>query len=182
MTAWCTSNQNGRLIMAGLTVLLLVGVAVPRVAVADELPKESVLPLSLANKAVQAALEACKKDGYRVSVSVVDRAGILRAMGRADGAGPHTVDSSRKKAYTAASLRRPTSEVADLITKVPTLQALRDMNNEILILGGGLPIEIGGEVIGGIGVGGAPGAHLDDACAQGGLDAIGAASKVPASK
>ena len=147
---------------------------------ADELPKESVLPLNLAEKAVQASLDACKKDGYRVSVSVVDRAGVLRAMARGDGAGPHTVDSSRKKAYTAASLRRATTELAELINKVPTLQALRDMNNDILMLGGGLPIEIGGDVIGGIGVGGAPGAHLDDACAQAGLDAIGATPKVPA--
>ena len=150
--------------------------------VAEDLPKESVLPLAVANKAIHAALEACKKDGYRVSVSVVDRSGILRAMGRADGAGPHTVDSSRKKAYTAASVRRPTTELADLITKVPTLQPLRDMNDNILILGGGLPIEIGGDVVGGIGVGGAPGAHLDDACAQEGLDAVGVAPKVPAPK
>lgn len=149
---------------------------------ADELPKESVLPLSMAGKAAQAALDACKKDGYRISVSVVDRAGVLRTMGRSDGAGPHTVESSRKKAYTAASLRRPTSELAELITKVPTLQALRDMNEDVLILGGGLPIEIGGEVVGAIGVGGAPGAHLDDACAQAGLDAIGAVPKVPAAK
>jgi uncharacterized protein GlcG (DUF336 family) len=66
--------------------------------------------------------------------------------------------------------------------KVPTLQALRDINGEMLILGGGLPIEISAEVIGGIGVGGAPGAHLDDACAQEGLNAIGAASKVLAPK
>ncbi len=149
---------------------------------ADELPKESVLPLSLAQRAVQASLEACRRDGYRVSVSVVDRAGILRAMERADGAGPHTVDSSRKKAYTAASLRRPTTEMAELINKVPTLQALREMNDHVLMLGGGLPIEIGGEVVGGIGVGGAPGAHLDDACAQAGLDAVGAVPKVPAPK
>jgi len=149
---------------------------------AEELPKESVLPLVMANKAVQAAVDACKKDGYKVSVSVVDRGGELRAMGRADGAGPHTIDSSRKKAYTASSLRRPTSELADLIGKVPTLQSLRDMNENVLILGGGLPIEIGGEVVGGIGVGGAPGAHLDDACGQAGLDAIGAAPKVPTPK
>ena len=149
---------------------------------ADELPKESLLPLSMATKAVQTALEACKKDGYRVSVSIVDRAGVLRAMGRADGAGSHTVDSSRKKAYTAASLRRPTTELAELIAKVPTLQALREMNPEILILGGGLPIEISGEVVGGIGVGGAPGAHLDDACAQAGLDVIGGAPKIPSAK
>jgi uncharacterized protein GlcG (DUF336 family) len=149
---------------------------------ADELPKESVLPLFMASKALQAAIEACRKDGYRVSASVVDRAGVLRAMGRADGAGSHTVESSRKKAYTTASLRRPTTELAEMVAKVPTLEALRDMNPEILILGGGLPIEISGEVVGGIGVGGAPGAHLDDACAQAGLDAIGAAPKVPGAK
>ncbi len=171
--------------------LLLVGVTAAYVAqgpiavvafASEELPKEAVLPLSMAGKAVQAALDACRKDGYRVSVSVVDRAGILRSMGRADGAGPHTVASSRKKAYTAASLRRPTTELAELINKVPTLQALREMNDDILMLGGGLPIEIGGDVVGAIGVGGAPGSHLDDACAQAGLDAIGAAPKVPAAK
>lgn len=176
------SIRSGRLIVAGMTMVLLLGIAAPRVMFADELPKEPQLPFGMANKAIQAALEACKKDGYRVSVSVVDRAGVLRAMGRADGAGPHTVDSSRKKAYTAASVRRPTSELADLIMKVPTLQGLRDMNGEILILGGGLPIEFGGEVVGGIGVGGAPGAHLDDACAQEGLNAIGAAHKISAPK
>jgi uncharacterized protein GlcG (DUF336 family) len=149
---------------------------------ADELPKESVLPVNLAGKAMQASLDACNKDGHRVSVSIVDRAGVLRTMARADGAGPHTVDSSKKKAYTAASLRRPTTELAELINKVPTLQALRDVNDQMLMLGGGLPIEIGGEIVGGIGVGGAPGAHLDDACAQAGLDAIGAAPKVPVTK
>lgn len=161
------------------TFVMLMPHTVPA---ADELPKEGVLPMSMASKAIQASLDVCKKDGYRVSVSIVDRAGVLRAMARADGAGPHTVDSSRKKAYTAASLRRPTTEMAELINKVPTLQALREMNDQVLILGGGLPIEIGGEIVGGIGVGGAPGAHLDDACAQAGLDAIGAAPKVPAPK
>lgn len=149
---------------------------------AEELPKESVLPSSLATKAIHAAVEFCKKDGYRVTASVVDRAGVLRAMVRFDGAGPHTVESSRKKAFTAASLKRPTSELAEMMAKNPALQALRDMDRNILILGGGLPIEINGEMVGGIGVGGAPGAHLDDACAQAGLDAIGAASKAPAGK
>jgi uncharacterized protein GlcG (DUF336 family) len=176
------SSRTYRVVLASASLCLLMSFAVPYVTLADDLPKESVLPLGMANKAIQAALETCKKDGYRVSVSVVDREGVLRALGRADGAGPHTVDSSRKKAYTAASLRRPTSELADLIAKVPTLQALRDINGEVLILGGGLPVEIGGEVVGGIGVGGAPGTHLDDACAQGGLDAIGAAPKVSPAK
>jgi len=161
---------------------LAVMVSGMNVAVAEELPREAVLPLTLANKAAAAALEKCTKDGYKVSVAVVDRAGVLRVLMRGDGAGPHTTDSSSKKAYTAASLGRPTSELADLITKVPFLQAVREMNDRILILGGGLPIQFGNEVVGGIGVGGAPGAHLDDACAQAGLDSIGAAPKAPAGK
>lgn len=177
----CRSPYGRILICMGALSLAAV-LSMPMHALADELPKESVLPLSMATKALHAALEDCKKDGYRVSVSVVDRAGVLRAMGRADGAGPHTVESSRRKAYTASSLRRPTTELAELIAKVPTLQALRDMNPEILILGGGLPIDISGDVVGAIGVGGAPGAHLDDACAQAGLDAIGGAPKIPAVK
>lgn len=166
-------------LMIATAFVMLIPYTVPA---ADELPKEAVLPVGQASKAIQASLDACNKDGYRVSVSVVDRAGVLRAMLRADGAGPHTVDSSRKKAYTAASLRRPTTELAELINKVPTMQALREVNDQVLVLGGGLPIEIGGEIVGGIGVGGAPGAHLDEACAQAGLNAIGAAPKVPATK
>ena len=166
-------------LMIAMAFVMLMPYTVPA---ADELPKEAVLPTGLASKAIQASLDACNKDGYRVSVSIVDRAGLLRAMVRADGAGPHTVDSSKKKAYTAASLRRSTTELAELINKMPALQALGKVNDQMLMLGGGLPIEIGGEIVGGIGVGGAPGAHLDDACAQAGLDAIGAAPKVPATK
>jgi uncharacterized protein GlcG (DUF336 family) len=150
------------------------------VAAAEELPREATLPLALANKAAAAAQEKCKQDGYRVSVAVVDRAGVLKVLMRGDGAGPHTTNSSSKKAYTAASLRRPTSEMAELVAKTPALQGLRDIDDKVLILGGGLPIEIAGEVIGAIGVGGAPGGHLDEACAQTGLDSIGAVPKVPA--
>ncbi len=154
------------------------------VAAAEELPREAALPLTLANKAAAAAQEKCKQDGYRVTVAVVDRAGVLKVLMRGDGAGPHTTNSSSKKAYTAASLRRPTSELAELVAKTPALQGLRDIDDKVLILGGGLPIEIGGEIVGAIGVGGAPGSHLDDACAQAGLDSIGAVPKVapPAGK
>ena len=162
------SKQNALIIAAVLAGHLGWGT----MAAADELPREAVLPLAMANKAAAAAVEKCKQDGYRVTVAVVDRAGLLRTLMRGDGAGPHTTDSSMKKAYTAASLRRPTSELAEMIAKVPALQALRDMNDKILMLGGGLPIEIGGETVGAIGVGGAPGAQLDDACAQAGLEAL----------
>lgn len=173
------SVSLGCLLLSTAALVLLMPLTV---LASDELPKEAVLPLGLAGKAIQASLDACNKDGYKVSVSVVDRGGVLRAMSRVDGAGPHTIDSSRKKAYTAASLRRSTTELAELINKVPTLQALREMNDQVLILGGGLPIEIGGEIVGGIGVGGAPGAQLDEACAQAGLIAIGAAPKAPVTK
>ncbi len=167
-----------RVLVAASVLATCLSCLPPSLSGAEELPRESTLPLSLAVKAGSAAVEKCKSDGYKVSAAVVDRSGVVRALLRGDGAGPHTTDSSRKKAYTASSLRRPTSELAELIAKVATLQALRDMNADILILGGGLPIEIGGEVVGGIGVGGAPGAQLDDACAQAGLDSIGAAPKV----
>jgi len=162
-----------RRFIVAVSVLLPLGVFLPS-ANAANLPREAVLPLTLAIKAANATLEKCNNDGYLVSVAVVDRAGVLKVLLRADGAGPHTPDSSRKKAYTSASLRRATSAFAALIAKKPAVQGLRDMNENILILGGGLPITMDGEVVGGIGVGGAPGGQLDEACAQAGLNSIGA--------
>lgn len=166
-----------------MTILIGIGASAGiGTSTAEDLPHETVLPVALANKAASAAMEKCKQDGYKVSVAVVDRAGLVRVLMRGDGAGPHTLDSSSKKAYTAASLRRPTSELAEMIAKTPALHSLRNMNEKILMLGGGLPIEMAGDVVGAIGVGGAPGAHLDDACAQAGLDSIGAARKIGVEK
>jgi uncharacterized protein GlcG (DUF336 family) len=153
-------------------LLIVLGLAGPLAA--QELPREAVLPLDLARDAAQAAIEACAGDGWQVSVAVVDRGGTLKVLLRGDRAGPHTTDSSFRKAYTAASLGRGTADYARLIVENPEAQALRDMNENILILGGGLPVRFGDEIVGGIGVGGAPGGHLDEACARAGLDAIGA--------
>ncbi len=168
-----TPAKLGRLIVS-LAVLMITN------AWAAELPKESVLPLALATKAAHAAVDKCLADGYRVSVSVVDRGGNIRAVLRQDGAGPHTVESSRKKAYTSVSMRQPTAKLAELITKMPSLHGLQNMNEHMLLLAGGLPIKIGGAVVGGIGVGGAPGGHLDVACAEAGLGSIGASTKMAA--
>jgi len=166
-----------------LSLFTLIGMLHgPAIAVAEDLPREAVLPLALATKAASVAVEKCAKDGYKVTTAVVDKAGVLRAQLRGDGAGPHTVDSSRKKAYTAGSTGRATSELAELVIKAPHLHSLGKMNENILLLGGGLPIQFGNEVVGGIGVGGAPGTQFDDACAQAGLDAIGAVQKVPTAK
>ena len=165
----------------GLLSVCLLGWATASVMAMD-LPKETVLPLSLATKAAHATVDKCLADGYRVSVTVVDQGGNIRAVLRQDGAGPHTLESSRKKAYTSASMKQPTAKLAGLVAKMPALQGLQHMNEHILLLAGGLPIEIDGAVVGGIGVGGAPGGHLDAACAQAGLTSIGAASKVEVAK
>jgi uncharacterized protein GlcG (DUF336 family) len=95
-------------------------------------------------------------------------------MVRGDGAGPHTVDSSRRKAYTAASLRQPTRKLAVMVANQPELAGVGRMNDSILLLGGGFPIRFKEDIVGGIGVGGAPGDTLDEACARAGLKAIGA--------
>ncbi len=160
-----------------ICIVLLAGVMGAMAAPAwsdNKLVTQSVLPLAMAREAAAEALAQCRRDGYRVSVAVVDRSGVLRVLLRDDGAGVHTVDSSRRKAYTAASMREPTMKFAALIARLPQLQGLRDMNESILILGGGLPVRFGDEVVGGIGVGGAPGAHLDEHCARAGLLRIGA--------
>ena len=161
---------GGRHLVAAVLTGVVLGISVQ----AAELPRQSILTLELATKAALAALAKCRDQGYTVSVAVVGRGGILKVLTRADGAGPHTVDSSRRKAYTASSLRRSTQELAELVASRPEIQGLRDMNESILILGGGLPIRMNGEVVGGIGVGGAPGAKLDEACARAGLAEIGA--------
>ncbi|MFY9974986.1 MAG: heme-binding protein [Chromatiaceae bacterium] len=138
----------------------------------DDLPTAQLLSLQLAIMAAVEAESTCAEQGYRVSVAVVDRGGLVKAHIRGDGSGPHTLESARKKAYTSASLGRPTTDLVSVVVSNPAAEGLRDMNESILILGGGLPIVAGGEIIGGIGVGGAPGGDLDEECAQAGLDRI----------
>ncbi len=103
---------------------------------------------------------------------VTDPAGLVRALIRGDRAGAYTLDSSSREAYTSASLDRSMGELAKMLSTNPTAEGLRQMNEKILILPGGLPIKVGEEVIGGIGVGGSPGGDKDEACAQAGLDKI----------
>lgn len=138
-----------------------------------DLVKHASLPMADALRIAEAALKECRRQGYDVSVAVVDGGGNLQILLRDENAGPHTVDSSFRKAYTAFSLRKPTRELAALVARNQQIQALREMNEKILILGGGVPIEVNRKVIGGIGVGGAPGAELDEKCAKTGIRAIG---------
>jgi uncharacterized protein GlcG (DUF336 family) len=133
---------------------------------------QKVLPLPLATQAAQAAVAACRQKGFHISVAVADQDGLVRVLLRDDAAGPHTLDSSAKKAYTAASLGVSTGVLTKIMVEHPDATGLRDMNNRILIMQGGLPIKAGAEVIGGIGVGGTPGGDTDEACARAGLEKI----------
>jgi len=119
----------------------------------------------------QQTVTACSAEGYNVSASVLDRSGVLLAMVRADGAGPHTVEASRAKDFTSASSRNPTSGIAKAIQSNPDAAGMANIPG-FLVLGGGVPLKIGNETIGAIGVAGAPGGHLDEACAQKAITAL----------
>ena len=155
--------------VALLALALVVGTAQAQTV---ELPQQPYLPINLALDAASAALAQCQTDGYRVSVAVVDRGGVLKVLLRDDNTGPHTVSSSTRKAYTSASLGSPTAALAATVAGNPEVEGLRQMDPQLLLLAGGLPIVVNEVVVGGIGVGGAPGGHLDEACAQAGIDAI----------
>ena len=106
-----------------------------------------------------------------ISVTVVDAAGVVLATLRDDGAAPHTVAASQRKAYTALSTRMPTSQMAKIVSANPDAFGLRQIDG-LLILSGGLPIKAGESVVGAIGVSGAPGSEFDEKCGGAGLASI----------
>ena len=160
-----------RLRIFTLTISIVFGILAQPLH-AQDLLTQKLLPLELSTHAAMAAVKKCHDDGFKVSVAIVDQSGLLKVQLKADGAGPHTLDSSRRKAYTANSLRDSTHKYAVLIAQKPELQSLARLNENILLLGGGFPIKIGGEVVGGIGVGGAPGIEFDEICASAALKVL----------
>lgn len=123
-----------------------------------------------AMKAAQAALKRCRDNGFQVAVSVVDRMGVPQVMLRDRFAGPHTPDTATGKAWTAVSFRTNTTEFANATASGP--QSAIRLRPNVVAVGGGLMIEAGGSIIGGIGVSGAPGGKDDDVCAAAGIAAI----------
>ncbi|MFC6673219.1 GlcG/HbpS family heme-binding protein [Marinobacterium aestuariivivens] len=140
-------------------------------ALADQ-PRLAVVSHDQARELAAAAVAECQAQGYAVSAAVVDRSGVLAGFSRHEQAGPHTVTSAQGKAFTAASMGRPTGDIAKAVAGNAELEGLRDMHPNLLILNGGLPLKVGDAKIGGIGVGGAPGGHLDAACAQAAIDKV----------
>jgi uncharacterized protein GlcG (DUF336 family) len=159
-----------RLVIAAAAALVSVA------ASAQAVRSERVVSLDLANQIAAATVADCSAKGYNVTATVVDRAGTVRAVQRADNAGPHTLEASRLKAYTSASARGNTLAMMENAQKNPGAANLTDIPG-FLLLGGGVPIRAGNDVIGAVGVGGAPGGHLDEQCAVAGIDKIKEALK-----
>jgi uncharacterized protein GlcG (DUF336 family) len=122
-------------------------------------------------KAAQAALAKCRDAGFQASVAVVDRSGIVQVMLRDRFAGPHTVDMASAKAFTAASFRTDTTQLAEATQPGRPQSGIRNRPG-VAAVGGALVIEAQGALLGAIGVSGAPGGREDDLCAAAGLAAI----------
>jgi len=129
------------------------------------------LTLEAATELAQGALAECRKHGFQVAVSVVDRGGNVQVILRDRFAGPHTPETARRKAWTSVSFRTDTQAMATLTQPGELAFGTRDIPGA-LMLGGGVPIEAGGSIVGGVGVSGAPGGDADDTCARAGIEAI----------
>lgn len=118
----------------------------------------------------ETAIESCGAKGYAVSAVVVDRAGETLVALRADNAAPHTMENARRKAYTARSFRVSTTAYAKRFADNDPVVRQQVTLPNVIAIPGGLPIRVGDDVIGGIGVSGSPG--VDEPCVQAGLDKV----------
>lgn len=121
-------------------------------------------------KLARATLEACRTEGFQIAVAVTDRAGVAQVVLRDRFAGPHTVTTAVDKAWTAVSFRQDTLAFARA-TSDPAQSGVRHLPR-VVAVGGGVPVEGGGAILGAVGVSGAPGGDADDRCARKGLEAV----------
>ncbi|VVA49983.1 hypothetical protein SERVES_03742 [Serratia ficaria] len=147
-----------------ISSLVLIGGLASFAHAASGVVSQHSLSLELADRLAQSAIRACGAGNYNVAVTVVDRAGTPLVIKRMDNAGPHTVEASRMKAFTALTTRNATENVMKGAQANAGAANLRDIPG-FLLLAGGVPVKSGEEVVGAIGVGGAPGGHLDQQCA-----------------
>jgi uncharacterized protein GlcG (DUF336 family) len=163
--------------MRSVTLAILASASIfavaPASAQAPLAQKNVSMALSLA--IIQGTLEQCTKDGYKVSVVIVDNSGNVAASVKGDGTGPHTLEFARLKAYTART-RGQTSQATMKQMEDPAFAFLKQIPG-VVGIGGGVPIKAGNEVIGGVGVSGAPGGEKDEACANAALAKVADALK-----
>ena len=135
-----------------------------------QLLNQKAIPAAMAMTMAQTAIDTCKANGFAVSVTVVGRAGEILVQVRGDGAGPHTVENSFRKAYTSRTFRTSSGEWTKNLANNPT-RGPQFLTN-VIALAGALPVKAGDEVIGAVGVSGAPGGEKDEVCVQAGLDKV----------
>jgi uncharacterized protein GlcG (DUF336 family) len=162
-----------RLVSLALLASASILVAGPACAQAPQVEKNVSMAMSIA--IIQGVLEQCTKDGYKVSVTIVDKGGNVAAQIRGDGTGPHTMEFSRLKAYTSRT-RNQTSLQTMKLLEDPANAFIRQIPG-VVGVGGGVPIKAGTETIGGVGVSGAPGGEKDEVCANAGLAKVADALK-----
>jgi uncharacterized protein GlcG (DUF336 family) len=136
---------------------------------AQTIVTERSISLNAALDVARAGLERCRADGYKVTVTVLNRHARTAVVLSDDGVNPHTIENSMRKAYTAFTTRSPSVEMAK--RPQPGLAGFM-LLDKITAIEGGLPIFAGKELIGSIGISGAPGGEKDAACAQVGIDKI----------
>lgn len=126
------------------------------------------LSLDTAMRIGRAAIDHCRKEGVQITVTVVDRGGDVQVVLRDTLAMDVSIAISKKKAYTAMEFNSPTSAMEDRFTGAYNVPKI----DELVISAGGIPINIAGNIMGGIGVSGAPSGLTDEACAKAGLAAV----------
>jgi uncharacterized protein GlcG (DUF336 family) len=148
------------------------------IANAQALVTERTISAAAAQEAARAAVEQCRKDGSRVTVTVLDHAARTKVVLRDDGANPHSVQHSLNKAYTALTYGEPSGDYGKRAAASFPASAGPLKLDMITTSGGGLPIRAGKDLVGAIGVSGsrgsaaAPGGTADQKCAQAGIDRI----------
>lgn len=152
-------------------VALLLSVAATAVQAQGVVNVRS-LSFAAAHEAATAALQQCQKDGYAVTVTVLDRLGRTKVVLHDDNANPHTIENSLRKAYTSLTFKATSGDFGKRIAANPANAAgILNLEN-VTTLEGALPILAGKDVVGAIGISGAPGGDKDAACAQVGIDRI----------
>ena len=151
--------------LAGLALTTTLSTAVA----AQGLVTQKNILLAMAPTIAQAAVAQCESMGFKVSVTVVDRAGLPIVMLRGDGAGLHTPEGAERKACTARTFSQPSADFVKRLTERPETVGSRQYTR-VLALAGGLPIKAGSEVVGAVGVSGSPG--KDDVGSQAGIDKV----------
>ena len=151
--------------LAGFTVAAVLSSPVG----AQGIVLQKNITLALAQTIANAAIAQCQSMGYKVSVTIVDRAGLPIVMLRDDGAGLHTPEGSDRKAYTARAFGQTSAAFAQRLQDRPETVGSRHYSR-VLAIAGGLPIKVGDEIVGAVGVSGTPG--KDDDCAQAGIDKV----------